>query len=442
MARRKKALPTEPCQAEVTDLTHTGQGVAHIDGKTVFIDRALPGETVEFVYTRRRRQYDEGRLHRVLSPSKDRVEAKCQHFDICGGCSLQHLSHEAQIAIKQKILLDNLQRIGHVTAEHVQGPVTGPQWGYRRKARLGVKHVHKKGKVLVGFRERASRYLADLLQCEVLVPQVGHHLQDLSDLIASLSCPDEIPQIEVAFGDRGSALVFRHLVELTDEDRAKLVEFAKEFSFDIYLQSGGPETVTPLWPMNPQLSYRLKDYKLEYQFLPTDFVQVNAEINSKIVPLVLDLLKPTTDSHVLELFCGLGNFTLPIAQQARSVTAVEGEQGLVERARENAKLNNIENVDYHVANLMDDLADLPFWRKHDYDRVFLDPPRSGAEQVVHQIGRMAIAHIVYVSCNPATLARDAGILVNEYGYEMTKAGIMDMFPHTAHVESIAVFTRK
>ena len=428
--------------AEIIDLTHQGQGVARIDGKTVFIERALPGEEVEFVYTRQHRQYDEGSLVRVIKSSADRVQPKCAHFDICGGCNLQHLHPQAQIAIKQKILIDNLQRLGHVKAQHIREPLTGNLWGYRRKARLGVKHVFKKGRVLVGFRESASRYLADLSRCEVLVPEVGERLEQLSALMMSLSVPHTIPQIEVAIGDVGKALVIRHLETLTDEDREKLIHFAKDTGLDLYLQSKGPDTITPLWPPVPTLEYHLPVYHLSYDFLPADFVQINADINQKMIALVLELLRLEPHMHVLELFCGLGNFTLPIAQQVSSVTAVEGDKGLIERARHNARRNKIDNVSYHTADLMSDIAGLPWWKNQRYDRVFLDPPRSGAEAVVQQIGKLKVDRIVYVSCNPATLARDADILVNNFGYQLLEAGVMDMFPHTAHVESIAVFGRE
>ncbi len=440
MARRKKPLSREPQRAVITDLTHEGKGVAHIDGKTVFISQALPGEEVEFIYTRKRRQYDEGNLHQVIKPSPMRIEAKCVHFSICGGCSLQHLSDDDQIIKKEKILLDNLQRIGHVKAQSVRAPLRGPQWGYRRKARLGVKYVEKKGKVLIGFREKGTRYLADLLSCEVLHPTAGKRLTELSELVAMLSCYQAIPQIEVAVGDSSTALVFRHLEPLSGEDKEKLTNFAKDNKVDIYLQSGGPDTITPLWPSSPELYYRLEKYNIKNDFLPTDFVQVNAEINAAIIPLVIEALGCDKDDHVLELFCGLGNFTLPIAQHVASVTAVEGEASLIERAKVNATNNNIPNVSYHVANLMDDVKSLSWWNSETYSSVFLDPPRSGAEQVIPLIAAKQIPRIVYVSCNPATLARDAGLLVNEFGYKLDEAGVMDMFPHTAHVESIAIFT--
>ena len=442
MARRKKPLPSGTHVTEIIDLTHQGQGVARVEGKTVFIDHALPGEQVEFVYTKQHRQYDEGRLECVIKASSDRVEPKCRHFDICGGCNLQHLNPQVQVDIKQKILIDNLQRLGHVAPQQIRPPLTGELWGYRRKARLGVKQVLKKGKVLVGFREVSSRYLADLTRCEVLVPEVGERLEQLSELIASLSVPQRIPQIEVAFGDVGKALVIRHLEPLTNEDQNKLIQFAKDTGLDIYLQSKGPETITPLWPPAPTLRYSLPAYGLSYDFLPSDFVQVNAEINRKMIALVLDLLQLNSNIHLLELFCGLGNFTLPIAQRVSSVTAIEGDAGLITRARQNAQRNGIDNVTYHTANLMGEVGGLSWWRSQRYDRVFLDPPRSGAEEAVQHMGKLKVQRIVYVSCNPATLARDAGILVNEYGYQLLEAGVMDMFPHTAHVESIAVFSQE
>jgi len=441
MARRKRSLPKEPVKAHVTDLTHEGKGVAHIDGKTVFINQALPGEDVEFIYVKKQRQFDVGRLHSVINASDKRIDPKCAHFFICGGCSLQHVSHEQQIQFKQKILIDNLKRIGHVEARVIREPLNGPEWGYRRKARLGVKYVAKKEKVLIGFREKGSSLLAELEQCEVLHPSVGKRLPELAELIRSLSCYRAIPQIEMAVGDSSTALVFRHLEPLTDADHDKLKAFAKNNQLDIYLQAAGPDSITPLWPVSPELFYQLPDYDVRFDFLPADFVQINAEINKKLIPMVIEALQCSEDMHVLELFCGLGNFTLPIARQVASVTAVEGEASLIARAKLNADNNGINNVTYHVANLMDDVSVLPWWKTHQYDCVFMDPPRSGAEQVLPVIAKQNISRIVYVSCNPATLARDAGILVNEYGYKLLNAGVMDMFPHTAHVESIAVFEK-
>lgn len=441
MARRKRSLPKEPFSAHITDLTHEGKGVAHIDGKTVFINQALPGEDVEFIYFKKNRQYDQGRLHQVINASEQRIAPGCEHFYLCGGCSLQHVSSEFQIELKQKILIDNLKRIGHVEAESIRAPVTGPQWGYRRKARLGVKYVDKKEKVLIGFREKGSSLLADLQQCEVLHPSVGKRLPEFSALIRSLSCFRAIPQIEVAVGDSSTALVFRHLEPLSDDDSEKLKTFSENHHLDIYLQAAGPDSITPLSPGSPELFYRLDGYDIRFDFLPADFVQINAAINNKIIPLVIDALQCHKEMYVLELFCGLGNFTLPIAKQVASVTAIEGEASLIARAKQNAGKNNINNVSYHVANLMGDVAMLPWWNTQTYDCVFMDPPRSGAEEVLPLIAKKKISRIVYVSCNPATLARDAGILVNEHGYKLLNAGVMDMFPHTAHVESIAVFEK-
>ncbi len=440
MARRRKPLPKDPVATTIDDLTHEGKGVAHIDGKTVFIDQVLPGEEIKFTYINRRRQYDQGRLYSIDKPSDMRIEPGCPHFAICGGCSLQHIGQDDQIKLKQNILINNLQRIGHVTPARVKDPVTGPVWGYRRKARLGVKLVYKKNKVLVGFREKSSRLLADLSVCKVLHPSVGEKLEQIGILVASLSCPTSIPQIEVAVGETTVALVFRHLQTLTDDDVKKLTEFSQEHGFDIYTQAGGPKTVQRLSPVQSELFYTIKDHDISFDFLPGDFVQVNTVMNNKMVTRVLAALDLTKKHRVLELFCGLGNFTLPISRQVADVTAIEGEVTLIERARENALKNKVLNVTYHVANLMEDTNMLPWWREN-YDRLFLDPPRSGAYEILPDIIKTGIKRIVYVSCNPATLARDAGYLVNEGGYQLQEAGIVDMFPHTAHVESIAIFTK-
>jgi 23S rRNA (uracil1939-C5)-methyltransferase len=439
--RRRSPLPQEPVAASVVDLTHEGVGVARVDGKTVFIDQALPGEEVQFVYTQRKRNYDHGKLHHIDKASPLRVAPLCPHFGVCGGCSLQHLQPEQQIHLKQKILLDNLERIGHVKPAKVREPLTGPLWGYRRKARLGVKYVKKKQKLLIGFREAASRYLADLSVCKVLHPVVGEKLETIAECIRRLSCYQAIPQVEVAVGDEAVALVIRHLQPLTDMDRQSLIAFAKQEQFAIYTQSGGPDTIAPLWPQQPVLQYSLPEYGLRYDFIPSDFVQVNAEINHKMIAAVLEALALAASHRVLELFCGLGNFTLPIAKHCQHVVAVEGDSDLVARARDNAIRNEIHNAEFHVTNLMESLTQLPWWHNQKFDRVFLDPPRSGASGVLPVIAQLTPPRIVYVSCNPATLARDAGVLCNELGYHLSEAGVMDMFPHTAHVESIAVFER-
>lgn len=443
MARRRRpSLPVDPVQVQVVDLTHAGEGIARVDGKTVFIAGALPGEDVRFVYTERKRNYDRGRLVDVIQASPERVTPACPHAGLCGGCSLQHLQAEQQIYFKQKILLDNLQRIGQVDVERVREPLTGPLWGYRRKARLGLKYVFKKQKQLIGFREAASRYLADLSVCKVLDPAVGERLVEIAECIHRLEIYQAVPQIEVAIGDDLVALVIRHLQPLSKADQQVLIDFAQQYDFAIYTQAKGPDSIIPLWPASPVLRYSLPEYRLTYTFLPSDFVQVNAVINHKMIAGVLQALSLEDTHRVLELFCGLGNFSLPIAQLCREVVAVEGDTGLVSRARENARQNNIDNVEFHVTDLMQDLPALPWWQHQQFDRLFLDPPRSGALAVMPIIAKLKPPRIVYVSCNPATLARDAGILCHEHGYRLREAGVMDMFPHTAHVESIAVFTRE
>ncbi len=443
MSRRKKSRIPISCTAHIEGLTHEGRGVARIEGKTVFVDGALPGEEVEFVYTHTHRKHDEGNVTRVLKASTLRVQPQCIHFDICGGCSLQHLEATAQIETKQKVLLDDLQRIGKVTPLQVRAPLTGPHWGYRRKARLGVKYVKAKDRVLVGFRERGKPYLADLTCCEVLHPSVGARLTELAALVQSLSVYDRVPQIEVAVGDLQTALVFRHMAALTDADCETLTDYARSANFIIYLQAEGPDSVVPLWPESPpSLSYSLPRYGIEVLFLPNDFTQVNQSINLDMVDSALELLQPQKTDRVLELFCGLGNFSLALAQQVQEVIAVEGESSLVQRARENAARNGRDNIHFHVANLAEDNQEMVWLRKQRYDKILLDPPRSGAEEIIRLLKHTGAKRIVYVSCSPATLARDAGILVNELGYTLETAGVMDMFPHTAHVESIALFTRK
>lgn len=441
MSRQRRVTHREPITAEIESMTHEGKGIARIDGKAVFVDGALPGETVEFVLTRSRRNYDEARLLQVMSASADRIEPDCEHFSICGGCRLQHLGSDEQIRRKQQILLEDLARIGRVEPESVLAPLNGPVWEYRNKARLGVRYVDKKGKVLVGFREKGSHFLAELQHCRVLIPEVGQRLQELGELISRLSIYRRLPQIEVAAGDEQVALVFRNLEPLTEADIQLLVDYGRRNDLVIYHQPKGPDTVSLLYPDTVQLNYRLPEFDVTLDFLPSDFTQVNRDINRHMVSQALQLLDVGTDDRVLELFCGLGNFSLPLARQGGEVVAVEGEAGLIERARANARANGIDNVAFHVANLFDDVSEAPWLRGQSYSRVLLDPPRSGAAEILPQLAASGARRIVYVSCNPATLARDAGELVNRYGYRLQQAGIMDMFPHTAHVESIALFVK-
>jgi len=438
--RRKPKLPNYPVRVCIESLSHDGRGVTHVDGKTVFVDGVLAGEDISFLYTGRARKHDEGRLCELFEASPDRVEPKCTHFDICGGCSLQHQQPGKQILAKQQTLLDNLRRIGKVEPETLLDPLTGPVWGYRNKARLGVKDVRKKGRVLVGFREKRKSYIADIQRCEVLHPSVGERLDELADVISGMQARARIAQIEVAVGDDTTALVFRNLDLLSQDDRRKLTEYAKHTGLHIYLQPSGPDSVELLWPEASTLCYRLPDQDIEVQFLPTDFTQVNPAINKIMIRQALDLLDLQESDTVLDLFCGLGNFTMPIARKVNAVVGVEGEAGLVQRARENSQHNGIENCEYHVV----DLSELPCkesWVQQSYDKILIDPPRSGAQQLVPTLAELGAGRILYVSCHPASLARDAGILVNDLGYRLLAAGVMDMFPHTTHVESMALFDR-
>ncbi len=441
MARRRRSrLPAEPVTTVVESLSHDGRGVARIDDKAVFIHGALPGETVVFRYTGRHRHHDEGCVIEVIEASGDRVDPRCEGFGVCGGCSLQHLEPARQIEAKQQVLLDNLVRIGKVEPETLLPPLTGPVWGYRRKARLGVRFVRKKNRVLVGFRERHSAFIADIGRCEVLHPAVGEHLADLASLIGGLDAKERIAQIEVAVTDDVTALVFRNLDPLSGSDRRKMIAFAQSSGMALFLQPGGPDSVEPLWPERIELFYRLPAQDIEYGFSPTDFTQINDVINQRMVARALEMLDPQAGDRVLDLFCGLGNFTLPLARHAAHVTGVEGDRALIDRARDNAAANHIDNCDFHVADLFEPVAGLA-WTRQAYDRILLDPPRSGAQALVEDIDRFGADRILYVSCHPGSLARDAGILTSRHGYRLLSAGVMDMFPHTAHVESIALFER-
>lgn len=438
-----------PFEVEILDLSHDGRGVARWPeghahaGKTLFIAGALPGERVMARQTARSRNFDQAVAVDVLQASPDRAEPRCPHFGTCGGCVLQHLTEDKQVMAKQRVLLDNLQRIGHVVPETVLPPLTDASWGYRRKGRFSVRRVDKKGKTLVGFRETDPRFVADLSQCHTVIPEIGMQLEALSALVDSFEARREIPQIEFIAGDAspdssGVALVIRHLVPLGEGDRAALVAFAQQHRFAIFLQPGGITSVHPLWPEAPQLAFRLPQWDVELQFRPLDFIQVNAGLNQKMIARTLELLDPQPGERVLDLFCGLGNFTLPLARVAAEVVGVEGDAGLVQRARDNAARNGIGNADFHAADLSLDQRDAP-WMTAGFDKLLLDPPRSGADMVLKQLPLQGLKRIVYVSCHPGSLARDAGYLVNERGWKLRGAGAMDMFPHTAHVESIALF---
>ncbi|MFV2061670.1 MAG: 23S rRNA (uracil(1939)-C(5))-methyltransferase RlmD [Gammaproteobacteria bacterium] len=441
MSRRRKRKTTAPAQAHIDSFNTECQGVARVNDKVTFVTQALPGEDVIFEYTKKHSRYDVGKTIEIIKSSIDRIDPACEHFSMCGGCQLQHMSSDFQIKQKRDILVQQFKNISKLELKNTLPDITGEAWGYRRKARLGVRFVRKKERVLVGFRERNGRFLADLTQCVVLHPSVGRHLVDLAAVIQSLESYDKIAQIEVAIGDSNTALVFRNMVELTEDDKNKLITFAKKMNFDIYCQPAGPESVHPLYPENPVLNYSLPEYDLKYDFEPGMFTQVNYDINHKMISRALELLDLNEEDSVLDLFCGLGNFSLPIAKFSQNVVGIEGDLKLVEQAGHNAKLNNIDNTEFFVANLMEDFTGLPWFRSKNYTKILIDPPRTGAELIVKDLAKLNADKIVYVSCNPATLARDAGILVNECGYKLESAGVMDMFPHTAHVESIALFTK-
>ncbi len=439
--RAKKPLPVEPVKVTIESLAHDGRGVAHVDGKVIFIDEALPDEEVEFVYTDSRKDYAEGKVVKLLSHSADRVDALCAHYGVCGGCSFQHVEASAQIRIKQELLVDQFKRIGKVEVPELWPPLIGSHWGYRRKARMGVKYVEKKNRVLVGFRERRHPYLAEIESCIVMHPIVGTKLMALSALIGGLTIKDKIPQIEVAIGDEQCVLAFRVLEPPTDADKERMREFAHEHNISLCLQSKGPDTIVPLdGEPEVMLTYALPDQGLEFKFKPAMFTQVNYEINQQMINRVLETLDLNEHDSVLDLFCGLGNFTLPMAKFAGSVVGVEGDQPLVNHAKENARHNGIENVEFYAADLSKDISDQP-WANRKYNKIMLDPSRAGASEVLQHFKKWQPEQIVYVSCNPSTLARDAGILVNELGYKLVKAGVMDMFPQTGHVESMALFER-
>lgn len=441
MARKVK-LPREPVTAQIEKLSHDGRGIAYINGKATFIEGALPGETVSFHYTLMKGKFAEGLVHSVIVAAHNRITPKCAVYDLCGGCNLQHLAPDAQIAHKQAVLAEQLQHFGKVVPKAWLPPLQANSWGYRRKARLGARHVSKKGGALVGFREKNGRFLVDMQACEVLHPLVGKKIHILREWLNTLEGVENIPQFEVAIDDTHVALIMRHLKPLSAKDMVNIKAFAAREDFWFYLQPHGPDSIHRIWPESGEASlcYTLPQYQINIRFAPSDFTQVNQDINLKMVDLAMALLKPEKTDSVLDLFCGLGNFTLPIARLAKSVFGVEGDASMTRLALENAQLNGISNVRYEAANLFEDVSDKAFMQ-NTYDKILLDPPRAGAEAIVKQFGRLKARRIVYVSCNPATLARDAGILVNESGFTLETVGVMDMFPHTAHVESIALFSK-
>lgn len=430
--------------AIIESLDHEGRGVTHVDGKTVFVDGALPGEEVEYSVYRRKPSYELAQISRVLQASAQRVTPRCEYFGKCGGCSMQHLDPVAQAAVKQRVLEDALWHVGKVKAETILAAIHGPSWGYRYRARIGVRLVPKKGGILVGFHERRSSYIADMLSCEILPPHISNMLPKLRELIAGLSIPDRLPQIEIAVGDDITVLVFRNLLPLTATDVKRLADFSDAHGVQVWLQPKGPDSIYRLHPVEaPGLSYTLPEFGVTMDFRPTDFTQVNVEINRLLMRRSMQLLDPQPGERIADLFCGLGNFSLPIARSGAHVLGVEGSETLVRRAGENAARNGLQaNSEFHAANLFEATEDsLAALGK--LDKVLIDPPREGAIAVVKALSAAQLPpRIVYVSCNPATLARDAAVLVHEKGYRLRSAGIANMFPQTSHVESIALFERE
>jgi 23S rRNA (uracil1939-C5)-methyltransferase len=426
--------------ATVDGLTHEGEGVVHA-GKTVFVAGALPGERIRLRRTRRHRQHDDGELIEVLQASPARVTPRCAHFGVCGGCALQHLAPEAQLAAKQQELKDSLERVAKLTPARWLAPLAGPAWGYRRRARLGAKFVRKKERVVVGFRERAAPYVAQLANCEVLKKPAGDLIAPLAAMLTGLTIREQLPQIEVAVADNLTALVLRVLKTPPAEDLERLRAFASAHQVRFYLQPAGLDSVRPLEPGGAALRYALPDFALQLEFEPTDFIQVNGVINEALVSRALELLAPAADSRVLDLFCGLGNFTLALARHAAHVVGVEGEGALIARARGNAHLNGISNAEFHAGNLaVTPVAESCAWLRQPYSHVLLDPPRTGAREVLAAVAALAPRRVLYISCHPGSLARALGVLVHEHGLTLEAAGVVDMFPHTAHVESLALLS--
>ena len=430
----------EPAVAEtgrVDSLNHEGAGVVR-SGKTAFVGGALPGETVSFIRRRHHRQHDDAELVAVLQPAPERVTPRCAHFGVCGGCALQHLDSTAQLAIKQQQLRENLERVGRVAPVEWLAPLQGPQWQYRRRARLGARFVHARGRSMVGFRERFSSHVAELQRCEVLAEPVGALLAPLGALFTALTIRERVPQVEVAIAETAVVLVIRVLDPPTPADEQLFLEFERAHGVQIFLQSAGLASVRPLREPAVALEYTLPEFAVRVRFEPSDFIQVNAELNRSLVSRVIELLQLDAASRVLDLYCGLGNFTLPMARRAASVVGVEGEAQLVARARDNAALNDIVNAEFFSANLAGaDFGAAP-WAGGEYSHVLIDPPRVGAREVLPLLRRVGARRVVYVSCHPGSLARDLGILVHELGFELLAAGVADMFPQTTHVESLAV----
>lgn len=439
----------QPIEVVIEDLSHDGRGIARINGKVMFVNGALPGEKVMVKHTGGNKNFEEGITLEVLQASEDRVEAQCKFYDVCNGCTMMHLSPKKQIEFKQNTLKQNLLKMAKLQPQSWLEPLTADSWHYRRRARLSVRWVIAKDKVLVGFREKIGRYVADMDYCEILQKPLDDLLAPLAVMIEKLFIRQHIAQIEASIADDDVALIVRHLKPIREDDEKILLDFAKQHNVRIYSQSKGPKTIFEMTDSSTDgttdtskpLFFDMPAYNIRMEFLPSDFIQVNAKMNEKMIAQTMDLLNINTDDVILDLFCGLGNFTLPLATQVKEVVGIEGEKTLVERADHNAQLNKLENISFHVADLRRNHENSE-WFKKEYTKVLIDPPRSGAWEVLPLIAQTKADTLLYVSCHPASLARDTDRLVNELGFKLVKAGVMDMFPHTSHVESMALFVRK
>ena len=421
----------------IHDLDPKGRGVGRADGKTTFVHGALPGEEVLCRRVKRRRSFDEAVVQEVVEPSPDRVEPRCSFYERCGGCSLQHLSYDAQLRHKERTLLAVLSTAGDVSPRLVMPPLAGSPWRYRRKARLGARFVPGRYGALVGFRERIPNRVADMTDCAVLSDPLGPLVMPLRELVGSLQARARIPQIEVAAGEDATVFVIRHLDPLSAHDLEAIEAFAVRHGIGVWLQPGGVDTARPFIPSKSQLHYSLDDGAIRMSFSPLDFVQVNAEVNRALVRRVVSILAPAPGEKVLDAYCGLGNFSLPLAARGADVTGLEAAGEMVERARRNAAANRLP-ASFQRADLGDDET-VRDWLRRGWDKLLFDPPRTGAEMVVEHIRAAGASRIVYVSCNPDTLARDAARLVHVHGYRLARTGLVDMFPHTSHIESVSEF---
>ncbi|HLB56909.1 MAG TPA: 23S rRNA (uracil(1939)-C(5))-methyltransferase RlmD [Coxiellaceae bacterium] len=436
--RKRKKVSTELVTATVTELNHEGRGIARVNGKATFLFGALAGETVQFQYSKYHRQYDEGAVVDVIEKSPDRVIPKCKHFGVCGGCSLQHMNSDAQRTHKQAVLLEHLQHQADCVPAEILPPIYADSWEYRRRARLSVRFVTKKNAVLVGFRERGSSFVAQLESCDILHPSIGKKIKLLGELLMQCEMKSHIAQIEVAIGDNVSAIVVRHLVELPKSDIEKLILFSRDNNLQLYFQPEGTDSIHAVYPENPdRLFYEIPDQQIKIYFKPSQFTQINQAVNIKMISRAIELLDLQKTDRVLDLFCGIGNFSLPIAKYCAEVIGVEGSENAIAQAQNNAQENNIHNTQFFTQDLSVDLSHAA-WSQNQFDKIILDPPRVGAKELIPYFAIWKPKRIVYISCNPITLARDTKDLL-QLGYTLEKAGVMDMFPHTEHVEAIAVF---